>query len=158
MAVTNAHGALAPHREQPRKSGVAPWQPRTLCELSDLAALNACSVRRAPFRGSIEGLPIELDLSPTYMSAPAATADDRFEAILSWGDAQAIATLAFAPVRRLLERIQPELSDDPPSDPALSLLVELALAPLFAKIEMSTGTPLTLRSSSRRAAGDLPRP
>ena len=156
--MTNAHGALAPHRGQPRKTGVAPWQPRMLCELSDLAALNACSVRRAPFRGSIEGLPIEFDLSPTYMSAPAATADDRFEAILSWGDAQAIATLAFAPVRRLLERIQPELSDDPPSDPALSLLVELALAPLFAKIEMSTGTPLTLRSSSRRAAGDLPRP
>ena len=153
-----AHVALAPDREQPREAEVTPWQPRALCELPDLVVLNTCSIRRPPFKGSVEGLPIEFELSPAYATAPAATTDDRFEAILSWGDAGARATLAFANVRRLLDRIQPGLSDDPPDDPTLSLLVELALAPLFATIETSTGAPLTLRSSSRRAPGDPTRP
>ena len=150
----SAHGALAPHREQLQDADVAPWQPRALCELSDLAVLNACSIRRAPFKDSVEDLRIEFDLSPAYTTAPAATADDRFEAILNWGDVSARATLAFATVRRLLDRIQPGLSEDPPSDPTLSLLVELALAPLFATVESSTGASLTLRSSSRRPPSD----
>ena len=154
--MTSAHRAVAPHRELPREVDVAPWQPRILFELPDLAVLNACSARRAPFKGSLEGVPIELSLSPAYATErePAATADDRFEAILNWGDATARARLAYATIRRLLDRIQPGLSDDPPVDPSLSLLIELALAPLFAKIEMSTGTSLTLRSSSRRAASE----
>lgn len=152
--MTSAERALAPHRELPREVDVAPWQPRTVFELSDLAVLNACSVRRAPFKDSVEGLPIELDLSPAYATERAAAADDRFEAILNWGDATARATLGCATIRRLLDRLQPGLSDDPPVDPTLSLLVELALAPLVAKVEMSAGASLTLRSSSRRAASE----
>jgi type III secretion protein Q len=148
----SADGALALDRGQLHDADVARWQPRTLYELPDLAVLNACSVRRAPFRGSVEGLPIEVDLSPVYATTPAETADDRFEAVLSWGQASARATLAYATMRRLLDRIQPGLSDDPPAEPALSLLVELALAPLFEKVEASTGASLMLLSSSRRAA------
>lgn len=150
----SAHGALALDREQAHDADVAPWQPRMLCELPDLAILNACAVRRAPFKGSVEGLPIEIGLSPAYATTPAATADDCFEAILSWGQASARATLAYAAMRPLLDRIQPGLSDDPPGEPALSLLVELALAPLFEKVEVSTGASLMLRSSSRRASRD----
>ena len=147
-----ADGALPLDRGQPHDADVEGWRPRTLCELPDLPILNACSIRRAPFKGSVEGLPIEVDLSPVYATMPAETADDRFEAVLSWGQASARATLAYATTRRLLDRIQPGLSDDPPSEPTLSLLVELALAPLFEKVEASTGASLMLLSSSRRAA------
>jgi type III secretion protein Q len=150
--LTSGHGALALEREQPHDADVARWQPRTLCELPDLAVLNACAGRRTPFKGSVEGLPIEIGLSPAYATMPPETADDYFEAILSWSQASARATLAYATMRRLLDRMQPGLSDNPPGEPALSLLVELALAPLFEKIEASTGTSLMLRSSSRRAS------
>lgn len=151
----SAHGALVLDLgQQPHDADVEGWQPRMLCELPDLPVLNACSVRRAPFKGSVEGLPIEVDLSPAYATTPAETADDRFEAVWSWGQASARATLGYATMRRLLDRIQPGLSDDPPAEPALSLLVELALAPLFEKVEASTGASLMLLSSSRRAASD----
>jgi type III secretion protein Q len=151
----DAYGALAPHREQPHDADVAPWQPRTLCEPSDLAVLNACSVRRAPFKGAAEGLAIDIDLSPAYATAFVPTDSDCFEASCTWGQARAKATLAYATMRRLLDRIQPGLSDDPPDEPTLSMLVELALAPLLEKIEISTGASLRLLSSSRRASCDL---
>jgi type III secretion protein Q len=155
LAVTSAHRARAPDREERHDADVAPWQPRTLCDQPALAVLNACCVRRAPFKGTLEGLPLELALSPAYMTEPPAAAIDCFEANCSWGQAGVRARLADATVRRLLDRIQPGLSDEPPGDPTLSLLIELALAPLLAAIETSTGTLLTLRSSSRRASADL---
>ncbi|KRQ96779.1 type III secretion system cytoplasmic ring protein SctQ [Bradyrhizobium valentinum] len=154
----DAHGALAPHREQPNDADIAPWQPRLLCEPPDLAVLNACSVRRAPFKGSLEGLPIDIDLSPAYATEIVPADSDCFEASCTWGQSSAKATLAYATVRRLLDRIQPELSDDPPDEPTLSMLVELALAPLFEKIEIATGASFRLRSSSRRASRDLTTP
>jgi type III secretion protein Q len=154
----HAHSALALHKEQPHDVDVAPWQPRMLCEPSDLAILNTCSVRRAPFKGSVEGLPIAIDLSPAYATEPVPADADCFEASCAWGQASAKATLAYATVCRLLDRIQPGLSDDPPGEPTLSLLVELALAPLFEKIETATGASLKLQSSSRRASRDLPTP
>jgi type III secretion protein Q len=150
----DAYGARAPNQEQPHDADVAPWQPRMLCEPSDLAVLNACSVRRAPFKGSVEGLPIDIDLSPSYGMEPVPADSDCFEASCNWGQSSVKATLAYATVRRLLDRIQPGLSDDPPDEPTLSMLVELALAPLFEKIEIATGTSLRL-SSSRRASRDL---
>ncbi|UPJ51773.1 type III secretion system cytoplasmic ring protein SctQ [Bradyrhizobium sp. 200] len=152
--MTSAHGAVAFNQELPHDADVARWQPRTLCQLQDLAVLNACARRRTPFKGSIEGLPIEVGLSPAYATTPPETAGECFEAILGWGQASARATLAYATMRRLLDRIQPGLSNDPPNEPTLSLLVELALAPLFEKIEASSGTSLVLRSSSRRAPSD----
>ncbi|KRQ95018.1 type III secretion system cytoplasmic ring protein SctQ [Bradyrhizobium valentinum] len=154
----DAYGTLAPHREQPHDADVAPWQPRMLCEPSDLAVLNACSVRRPPFKGSLEGLPIDIDLSPSYLMDPAPADSDCFEASCNWGQSSAKATLAYATVRRLLDRIQPGLSDDPPDEPTLSMLVELALAPLFEKIEIATGASFRLQSSSRRASRDLTTP
>jgi type III secretion protein Q len=154
----DANGALALHREQPHDADVAPWQPRLLCEPSDLAVLNACSVRRTPFKASVEGLPIDIDLSPAYMTEPVPADGDCFEASCTWGQASAKATVAYATMRRLLDRIQPGLSDDPPDEPTLSMLVELALAPLFEKIETATGTSLRLQSSSRRASRDLTTP
>jgi type III secretion protein Q len=151
----DAYGARAPNQEQPHDADVAPWQPRMLCEPSDLAVLNACSVRRAPFKGSVEGLPIDIDLSPSYGMEPVPADSDCFEASCNWGQSSVKATLAYATVRRLLDRIQPGLSDDPPDEPTLSMLVELALAPLFEKIETATGASLRLLSSSRRASRDL---
>jgi type III secretion protein Q len=151
----DAYGARAPHKEQPHDADVAPWQPRMLCEPSDLVVLNACSVRRAPFKGSVEGLPIDIDLSPSYVMEPAPADGDCFEASCNWGQACAKATVGYATVRRLLDRIQPGLSDDPPAEPTLSMLVELALAPLFEKIETATGASFRLLSSSRRASRDL---
>jgi type III secretion protein Q len=151
----DAYGARAPHKEQPHDTDVAPWQPRMLCEPSDLAVLNACSVRRAPFKGSVEGLPIDIDLSPSYVMEPAPADSDCFEASCNWGQACAKATVGYATMRRLLDRIQPGLSDDLPGEPTLSMLVELALAPLFEKIETATGASFRLLSSSRRASRDL---
>ena len=153
----NAHSAPPLDRTQPRDAETAPWQPRTLCDLLALPVINACSVRRAVFRGSVEGLPVELDLSPTCAMEPVATATDHVEIIWSCGEASAKATVAYTAVRRLLDRMQPELADDPPTDPTLSLLVELALAPLLAKIEASIGEVLAIRASSRRASEDLAR-
>ena len=147
--------ALAPHREQPHGADVTPWQPRMLCEPSELAVLNTCSIRRAPFKGSVEGLPIDIDLSPDFTTEFVPTDTDCFEASCNWGRASAKATLAYATMRRLLDQIQPGLFDDPPDEPTLSMLVELALAPLLEKIEIATGTSLRLLSSSRRASRDL---
>ena len=152
--MTSPHGALAFDRELPHDADVSRWRPRTLCELADLAVLNACAVRRTPFKGSVEGLPVEVGLSPAYATTPYETADDCFEATLGLGRASARATLAYATMRLLLDRIQPDLSDEPPNEPTLSLLVELALAPLFEKIEASSGTSLMLQSWSRRASSD----
>jgi type III secretion protein Q len=149
----DGHGTLAFHPE--RLSDVAPWQPRMLCEPSDLAVLNACSIRRAPFQGSIDGLPVEIDLSPAYEIEPLPADLNWFEVSCSWGEAAARATLAYETVRRLLDRLQPGLSDDPPGEPTLSMLLELALAPLLEKIETATGMSLRIRSSSRRASRDF---
>src|SRR5262245_2702082 len=139
----DAH-ARAPDRERPDDAEVAPWQPRVLCEPSDLAILNACSIRRAPFKGSVEDLPIDIDLSPAYTTATVPADSDCFEANCNWGQSSAKATLAYATVRRLLDRMEPGLSDDPPGEPTLSMLVELALAPLFEKIETAAGASLTV--------------
>ena len=154
----DVYSAAAPHRERPNDADVAPWQPRTLYEPSDLAILNVCSVRRAPFKGAVEGLPIDIDLSPDYTTEFVPTDTDCFEASCNWGQAGAKATLAYATMRSLLDRIQPGLSDDPPGEPTLSMLVELALMPLLEKIEAATGVSLQLRSSSRRASRDLATP
>ena len=97
--MTSPHGALAFDRELPHDADVSRWRPRTLCELADLAVLNACAVRRTPFKGSVEGLPVEVGLSPAYATTPYETADDCFEAILGLGRASARATLAYATMR-----------------------------------------------------------
>ncbi|XSC45532.1 hypothetical protein ACF1BQ_005405 [Bradyrhizobium sp. RDT10] len=149
----DAYGARAPHKEQPQDADVAPWQPRMLCEPSDLAVLNACSMRRAPFKRSVEGLPIDIDLSPAYATESGPADGDCFEASYTWGQAGAKATVGYATMARLLDRIQPGLSDDLPGEPTLSMLVELALAPLLEKIETATGASLRLlhRPAARRA-------
>ncbi|MCA6116458.1 type III secretion system cytoplasmic ring protein SctQ [Bradyrhizobium sp. WSM 1738] len=152
----DSHGALAFHPQ--RLPDVTPWQPRMLCEPSDLAVLNACSIRRAPFHGSIDGLPVEIDLSPTYVIEPLTANHDWFEVSCSWGDAHARATLACETVRRLLDRLQPGLSDDPPGEPTLSMLLELAFASLLEKIETATGMSLRIRSCHRASCDFAPDP
>ncbi|MDQ8726881.1 type III secretion system cytoplasmic ring protein SctQ [Bradyrhizobium sp. LHD-71] len=151
--MTSARRALGLHREPRQDADVTPWHPQTIYDQPDLAVLNACSVRRGSFKGLVEGLPIEFDLSPIHATrSPAANLD--FEAIVSWGEASARVRLACANVLRLLDLIEPGLSEDLPGEPTLSLLIELALAPLFAKIERSSGTSLAVRSPSRRASND----
>jgi len=127
-----------------------------------VTASNRLFRRRSPLVLAIEGQALQLQVEPLLVdreSAATFTGPSTLDLVWAMADGpQAVLTLPRKVVARVLELVDPELAALPGA-PTLSLIVELALAPLLDVLEPLVGTRLTLvetkaTGSPGPAAGD----
>jgi type III secretion protein Q len=147
-AITLAGSISGPIREAVFDAAVQcvrPYEPRRITR--DLAAaLNRLCRRRAPLALMLEGLAVALWTEPVLVD-PGQAADfvGRPALDLGWrldGGERVSLTVPQGLVERMLAALDPGLPRWP-YEPARSLLIELALAPLLARIEQHLG-PMAL--------------
>lgn len=130
--------AMAALRPEPARTGPpSRFEPRTVLDAAIVPVLNRLARRRAPFRATVEGLALEIGPVRALSALPAAPP----EAIeLHWavGDLRLSTVLPLGTVEQIGAALQPDLIDLP-DEPALSLLLELALSPLLETAERLLG-------------------
>ncbi|MGF3025710.1 type III secretion system cytoplasmic ring protein SctQ [Methylobacterium aquaticum] len=131
-------------------------RPRTRVGTATAALLNRLARPREPVEVVVEGLSLRLAPGAIRLDPVPAVAG-AVDLVLDAAGERLVLRLPGTVLDRLARALQPDLPGLP-GEPAGSLLVELALAPLLAAAERITGTTLavaSVRASSEASSGHM---